>query len=479
MLLSKQEFSFMTRILRFLAVTAASSALAIALTMSEAGTAHAQAQPGALPGQSALRINELMPSNATTLIDPDEPDEAPDWIEIYNPTAAEVSLTGLAVTDDPSELDKHIITQTLTISANGFLILYADEDPKQGAEHLTFRLSADGEYFGLSTIDNSGAPTLVDSVEFPAVPTDLSYARSVNGTGTWRIGRPTPGKSNTANPPYISGVTTPTVDADTPAPTVAFTVTAIITDDVDVTTAELIYMTATAPYTGAAAVWVRIPMATDGGNQYTAQIPALPAATLVKYYVEAGDIFSDASRFPLPGREYGYMAGYAPPRLLINKIVTINNTLPDPDEPAETPDWVELYNPGPNELLLDGLSITNDRIEPLKFRLPAGIRVPAGGLITLLIDGDVGQNRPDSGPIWHVGAGNVLDRLDNENDFFGVYGGEGTAVVDAFDWDDPPSWGAFGRVPNGGAWSSKVAVLAMNAANVLLDSEIYLPGINR
>ena len=469
----------MTRLLRLFAVTAASSAFALALTVSGVNIANAQTPPDALPGQSALRINELMPSNATTLIDPDEPDEAPDWIEIYNPTAAPVSMTNIAVSDDPSELDKHIITQTLTVPANGFLILYADEDPKQGAAHITFRLSASGEYFGLSLIDNSGVPTLVDSVEFPAVPTDLSYARSVNGAGVWSIGRSTPGKSNTANPPYVSGVTTPTVSADTPAPTAAFTVTAIITDDVGVTTAALVYMTATAPYTSAAPVWVRVPMTITGADEYAAQLPAVPVATLVKYYVEAGDIFSDTSRFPLPGREYGYMTGYPPPRLLINKIVTTNNTIPDPDEPAETPDWAELYNPGPTELLLDGLSITNDRTEPLKFRLPAGIRIPAGGLITLLIDGDAGQNRPDSGPIWHVGAGNVLDRLDNENDFLGIYGGEGTAIVDGFDWDAPPSWGAFGRVPNGGTWSSKVAVLAMNAANLLLDRELFLPNLRR
>ncbi|HAJ36817.1 MAG TPA: hypothetical protein DCL15_14130 [Chloroflexi bacterium] len=467
------------RFLRLFATMAVGCAFAVALTVGGANWANAQTPPTALPGQSDLRINELMPSNATTLIDPDEPDEAPDWIEIYNPTAADVSLTGLAVTDDPSELDKHIITQTLTVPANGFLILYADEDPKQGAAHLSFRLSGNGEYFGLSIIDGSGAPTLVDAVEFPAVPTDLSYARSSNGAGVWRIGRPTPGKSNASNPPYVSEVTTPTVSVDTPAPTDAFTVTAIITDDLGVTTADLVYMTATAPYTGSTPVWVRVPMTTTGGDQFTAQLPAIPAATLIKYYVEAGDIFGDTSRFPLPGREYGYMAGYAPPRLFINKIVTANKLVPDPDEPGETPDWIELYNPGATDILLDGLSITKTRTEPLKFRLPAGIRVPAGGLITLLIDGDAGQNGPTTSQIWHVGVGNVLDNLDNENDFIALYGGEGTAVVDAFDWDAPPSWGAFGRVPNGGAWSSKVAVLTMNSDNLLLDQEVYMPAVNR
>jgi hypothetical protein len=395
MLLSEQEFSFMTRLLRLFAVTAASSAFALALTVSGVNIANAQTPPDALPGQSALRINELMPSNATTLIDPDEPDEAPDWIEIYNPTAAPVSMTNIAVSDDPSELDKHIITQTLTVPANGFLILYADEDPKQGAAHITFRLSASGEYFGLSLIDNSGVPTLVDSVEFPAVPTDLSYARSVNGAGVWRIGRPTPGKSNTANPPYVSGVTTPTVSADTPAPTAAFTVTAIITDDVGVTTAALVYMTATAPYTGAAPVWVRVPMTTTGADEYAAQLPAVPAATLVKYYVEAGDIFSDTSRFPLPGREYGYMAGYAPPRLLINKIVTTNNNHSlIPTNPPRRPI-------GPNSTILARPSFywmaCRSRMTARSRSCSAcqtGIRVPAGGLITLLIDGDVWPESP-------------------------------------------------------------------------------------
>lgn len=469
----------MTRFLQRCVMLAMSSTFAILLGVGAVQLASAQGEPQALPGQDSLRLNELMPSNNTTLIDPAEPDETPDWIEIYNPTAAEVSLTGMAVTDDPSELDKHVITQTLTISPNGFLILYADEDPKQGAAHITFRLSADGEYFALSTINDAGVPILVDAVEFPAVPTDLSYARSGNGVGDWSIGRPTPAKSNTANPPYVSAVLTPTVNADTPAPITPFTVTAVITDDLGVTMAELVYMTMTAPYSTALAVWVRTPMTTAGGNLYAAPLPALPAGTLVKYYIEAGDVFGDASRAPLPGRELGYMAGYAPPRLLINKIVTNNDTIPDPDEPAETPDWVEIYNPGVVAVLLDGLSITNDRTEPLKFRLPAGISVPAGGLVTLLVDGDVGQNGPASDPIWHVGAGNVLDRLDNGNDFVGIYGGEGTTVVDVFDWDDPPSWGAFGRVPNGGVWSSKVAVLAMNAANVLLDSEVYLPGVSR
>jgi hypothetical protein len=467
----------MTRLLRIVMMAAVGGALALLLAAGVHLNASAQTAPTALPGQTELRLNELMPSNATTLFDPDEPDEAPDWIELYNPTAAPVSLTNIAVTDDPSEPEKHVITQTLTIPANGYLILYADEDPKQGPAHLTFRLSAGGEYLGLYLRNDSGAPTLLDEVTFPAVPTDLAYARSGNGVGAWSIGRATPGKSNNANPPWVSAVTTPTVNSTTPAPLGPFTVSAVITDNVGVTAAHLVYMALTAPYSSATGVWVNVPLASVGGDRYEAQIPAVAAGVLVKYYVEGGDVLGDFTRFPLTGREYGYMAGYQPPLLLINKIVSSNVRIPDPDEPGETPDWIELYNPGPSAVSLDGLSITNDSTEPLKFRVPAGITLPAGALLTFLADDDRGQNSLPTRQAWHMNF-----QLDNENDSLGVYGGEGTAVVDAFDWDDPARWGAFGRFPNGAAWDAKsiyACVLQMTAANVLCDEEVFLPNVKR
>ncbi|MCB0050686.1 MAG: lamin tail domain-containing protein, partial [Caldilinea sp.] len=175
---------------------AAGVVLAAVLLFAVTGTAAAQDEPAAAAGQTDLRINEIMASNDTTLVDPDEPDETPDWIELYNPTASPVSLTGMALTDDPADPTKHVITQSLTIPADGFLILYADNDPKQGPAHLSFGLSAAGEHVGLYQVGASGVFTKVDEIDFPALPTDISYARSIDGDGTWEISRPTPGKSN-------------------------------------------------------------------------------------------------------------------------------------------------------------------------------------------------------------------------------------------------------------------------------------------
>jgi hypothetical protein len=107
----------MTRLLRFVTMAAVGFAAGdLAGRGRGAGNANAQtaARRAARPERAApQRVDALQRHHAD--FDPDEPDETPDWIEIYNPTAAAVSLTGHAVTDDPSEPDKHVITQTLTI----------------------------------------------------------------------------------------------------------------------------------------------------------------------------------------------------------------------------------------------------------------------------------------------------------------------------------------------------------------------------
>lgn len=45
-------------------------------------------------------LNEFMAGNAGFLEDPDEPDEFPDWLELYNPTAFAQDLGGLFLTDN-------------------------------------------------------------------------------------------------------------------------------------------------------------------------------------------------------------------------------------------------------------------------------------------------------------------------------------------------------------------------------------------
>lgn len=139
----------------------------------------------------ALVLNEFMASNSSTIADASG--AWPDWIELYNPTDAAVSLGGWSLTDDLLIPDKHVLDASLSVPAGGFLLLWADNDLDEGAAHIDFKLSADGEQLGLFAPDG----TALDSLEFGPQLTDLSTARQPDGAATWIVtDAPTPGESN-------------------------------------------------------------------------------------------------------------------------------------------------------------------------------------------------------------------------------------------------------------------------------------------
>ena len=63
-----------------------------------------------------LFINEFMASNDSTLPDPDEESEYPDWIEIYNAAPFAVNMGGMYLTDDLSEPTKYRIPDDVTVA---------------------------------------------------------------------------------------------------------------------------------------------------------------------------------------------------------------------------------------------------------------------------------------------------------------------------------------------------------------------------
>jgi len=136
-------------------------------------------------------INELMPSNQAALHVADG--ETPDWLELHNPTAREVSLEGWVLTDTPGgPLDgAHRLDHD--IAAGGFLLLFADG--QDGGAHLPFRLNADGGALGLYTPDGRG-----QVVTFGQVEGDYAIARQTDccdGPDCLRFQfRGTPGYSN-------------------------------------------------------------------------------------------------------------------------------------------------------------------------------------------------------------------------------------------------------------------------------------------
>ncbi|MHC4497728.1 MAG: FN3 associated domain-containing protein, partial [Planctomycetota bacterium] len=136
-----------------------------------------------------LVISEFMASNDSTLATTVDGQEVyPDWIEVYNPTDAAVSLDGWYLTDNDANLIKWQFPDGLVIRAGEFLIVFASnkeyaDDPSNypyiddaNYYHTNFNLRKNDPYDYLAlvvadgnTISHEYAPT------YPQQLTDVSY----------------------------------------------------------------------------------------------------------------------------------------------------------------------------------------------------------------------------------------------------------------------------------------------------------------
>jgi hypothetical protein len=147
-------------------------------------------------GPITLFINEFMADNETTIQDPDEIGEYPDWVELYNPGPFAVDLGGMHLTDDLDEPTQWPIPAGVSIGAGETLIFWADGDTGQGPLHASFKLSKSGEEIGLFDTAEF-AYAAIDTVAFGSQTTDVSEGRLADGAGCWVIcDVPTPGASN-------------------------------------------------------------------------------------------------------------------------------------------------------------------------------------------------------------------------------------------------------------------------------------------
>ncbi len=114
---------------------------------------------------AVLLISEFMANNKSTIEDPDQPGAFEDWIEIHNPGAAAVDMSGMYLTDNLANPTKWKVPQGVTVPPKGYLVFWADNDPGQGPLHTNFKLAADGEEIGLYSTDGK---TPIDWIVFEA-----------------------------------------------------------------------------------------------------------------------------------------------------------------------------------------------------------------------------------------------------------------------------------------------------------------------
>ncbi|MFM7216726.1 MAG: T9SS type A sorting domain-containing protein, partial [Bacteroidota bacterium] len=141
-----------------------------------------------------IRINEWCSSNSTLIAD--EAGEFDDWIELYNPISSNEPWERIHISDSVANLGKWRLPDT-TVSGNGFLLLWADEDKSQGPTHMNFKLSALlGESIVVSYY-NGESYRILDSVSFGPMSTDQSLGCVPDGVRpiVWQQ-PPSPGGTN-------------------------------------------------------------------------------------------------------------------------------------------------------------------------------------------------------------------------------------------------------------------------------------------
>ena len=144
--------------------------------------------------ESPIIINEIMALNETTLQDPQE--EFDDWIELHNITEQNFDLSGWYLSDNPNNPRKWEFPEGSSIPANGYMIVWADEDggAPEGI-HASFKLSSDGESLYLTSSDQDDN-YIMDSIQFGPQEQDISFGRTSLSESNFEKMAPSPGQPN-------------------------------------------------------------------------------------------------------------------------------------------------------------------------------------------------------------------------------------------------------------------------------------------
>ncbi len=143
-----------------------------------------------------ILINEIMPSNTATIAAPDG--DFDDWIELRNMTPTAIDLTGYYLSDNDKNPKKWRFPENSTISGNGYLLIWADEDGNAAAAglHANFKLSRKGESVSLYDRDEQDNRRL-DRIVFKSLDSDQAWGRNPNEITQFRIQKqPSPGTNN-------------------------------------------------------------------------------------------------------------------------------------------------------------------------------------------------------------------------------------------------------------------------------------------
>jgi hypothetical protein len=353
--------------------------------------------PGSGPGtpdRAGLFINELMALNQDFAV---TNNTTPDWLELYNHSAVTQSLAGWRLeqytADSATNRWSFPTTNVVSIPPWGHLVVWCKKKPGNvPGLYATFELSSEGENVAL--IDPSGAA--VDSVSFPALPEDVSYARYFDGARFFAY-NPSPSLGMANQRPANLDPTAERKDPYVGPGASTLGLNARLFDDVAIAYAAVCYRLA--GQTG----FTELPLSDDGRHgdkqpgdgYYGALLPPLPGGAVVEYYVRVVDLEGETGSSPSDPMDASGLHRVTVPQagspLRLTELVGANATGLR-DERGQYEDWIELLNAGPTAVSLDGLALTKDYFaRDSAWHFPSNVWLASGERAIVFCDDDVNQ----------------------------------------------------------------------------------------
>lgn len=203
---------------RLVSTNPAAPSLDVGSTVGSSWTVYFSEAPDKL---ADLRINEVESSGDTV---------NGDWVEVYNPAATAVNLSGVVVSDSDNS-HKLLIPKGTTIPANGYRAIVTEDASGAGAFGLG---GGDQARLFLPGVTNLATATPIDSYTWTTHAT-TTYGRTVPGAGIWATTIDgTFGAENEFPPPVVIPTVTITGDATSSTGSSGLTATVTKPDSTDV-----------------------------------------------------------------------------------------------------------------------------------------------------------------------------------------------------------------------------------------------------
>ncbi len=344
-------------------------------------------------------LNEVLARNESVL----SPwAEYSDWIELANPTAAPLNLTGLSLSDSLNFAGQWVIPSGVTIPANGFLRVWCDSDrapSTASGSDLNTGFSLSAESGGVYLFNAAGVR--IDSVDYGLQIADRSIGRVGDA---WRLlATPTPNAANAtaavlgaASAVRLNEWMSEDISGDdwfeiyNPAPDPVSLAGLYVTDDPSIAGVTK-HQLAPLSFVGAGD-FVKLQASGDVGrgrnhvpfnlNRY-GDVLRLYGTNLVM--IDSADLVvlpAGVSAGRLPDGSGNIVVFYTTPspgsgNHLPMPGVAINEVLSHTDPPLE--DAIELINSSAQSIDIGGFYLSDSRRDLKKYRIADGTTVAAGG----------------------------------------------------------------------------------------------------